>query len=55
MYDDDAVGKDSIGSAKIDLKKHVYGKGRYEDWVKLPAMLGLSSHGEVHVIIEHLV
>ncbi len=55
VYDDDVVGRDSIGSAKIDLKKHVFGKGPYEDWVKLPAMLGLSSHGEIHVIIKHNV
>ena len=55
VYDDDVVGRDSIGSAKINLKKHVFGKGRYEDWVKLPANLGLTHHGEVHVIIEHVV
>ncbi len=55
VYDDDVVGRDSIGSAKIDLKKHVFGKGRYQDWVKLPAHLGLGSHGEVHLIIEHHV
>ncbi|CAF4083502.1 unnamed protein product, partial [Adineta steineri] len=53
VYDDDVVGRDSVGSAKIDLKKHVFGKGRYDDWVKLPAMLGLRSKGEIHVIIEH--
>ncbi len=55
VYDDDVVGRDSVGSAKIDLKKHVFGKGRYDSWVKLPAMLGLSSKGEIHVIIEHHV
>jgi hypothetical protein len=55
VYDDDVVGRDSIGSAKINLKKHVFGKGRYEEWVKLPAHLGLGSHGEIHVIIEHQV
>lgn len=55
VYDDDVVGRDSIGSAKINLKKHVFGKGRYEEWIKLPAHLGLGSNGEVHVIIEHQV
>ena len=55
VYDDDVVGKDAVGSAKIDLKKHVFGKGRYDEWVKLPAMLGLRSKGEIHVIIEHHV
>jgi hypothetical protein len=55
VYDDDVVGRDSIGSAKIDLKKHVFGKGRYEEWIKLPAMLGLRSKGEIHVIVQHHV
>ncbi|CAF2940651.1 unnamed protein product [Rotaria sp. Silwood2] len=53
VYDEDIAGRDSIGSATINLKKHVFGKGRYDEWVKLPAHLGLGSHGEVHVIIEH--
>jgi hypothetical protein len=55
VYDDDVVSRDSVGSAKIDLKKHVFGKGRYNEWVTLPAMLGLRSKGEIHVIIEHRV
>ncbi|CAF4297949.1 unnamed protein product, partial [Adineta steineri] len=45
----------SIGSKTINLKKHVFGKGVYDAWVKLPAHLGLGSHGEVHVIIQHSV
>ncbi len=55
VYDDDVVSRDSVGSAKIDLKKHVFGKDRYNEWVTLPAMLGLRSKGEIHVIIEHRV
>lgn len=55
VYDDDTAGKDSIGSAKIDLKKHDFTKSRYDGWVKLPALLGLRSKGELHVIIEHHV
>ncbi len=55
VYDDDVADRDSVGSAKIDLKKHVFGKGRYDEWIKLPAMLGLRSKGEIHVIIEHHV
>lgn len=55
VYDDDVADRDSIGSAKIDLTKHDFGKGRYDEWVKLPAMLGLRSKGEIHVIIEHHV
>ncbi|CAF1362019.1 unnamed protein product [Adineta steineri] len=53
VYDDDAVGRDSIGSARIDLKKHVFGKECYNAWITLPAMLGLRSKGEIHVIIKH--
>ncbi|CAF1421766.1 unnamed protein product [Adineta ricciae] len=53
VYDDDVVGRDSIGSKTVNLKKHVFGKGPYDAWVKLPAHLGLGSHGELHVIIQH--
>ncbi|UJR23535.1 hypothetical protein I4U23_026525 [Adineta vaga] len=52
VYDDDAVGKDSIGSAKISLKKVQQAGGRLDEWVKLPAHLGLGSHGEVHLILQ---
>ncbi|CAF1570203.1 unnamed protein product, partial [Didymodactylos carnosus] len=31
VYDDDVVGRDCIGSCKINLKKHVFGKGVYDD------------------------
>jgi hypothetical protein len=55
VYDDYVDGRDSIGSAKIDLKKHVFGKGHYDEWVKLSAMLCFRSNGELHVIIEHNV
>ncbi|CAF1626992.1 unnamed protein product, partial [Adineta ricciae] len=53
VYDEDVVGRDSVGSAKIDLRKHVYGKSMYNVWVPLPQMLGLRSNGEIHVIVEH--
>ncbi|CAF1180264.1 unnamed protein product [Adineta steineri] len=53
VYDDDTAGKDSIGSAKIDLRKHDFTKGPYDEWIKLPALLGLRSKGEIHVTIEH--
>ncbi|CAM4740750.1 unnamed protein product [Rotaria magnacalcarata] len=39
VYDDDAVGKDSIGSAKFSLKKIQQGGAQSEEWVKLPAHL----------------
>ncbi|CAF1128258.1 unnamed protein product [Adineta steineri] len=53
VYDDDTMGRDSIGSAKIDLKKYVFGKECHNAWVTLPAMLGLLSKGEIHVIVKH--
>lgn len=52
VYDDDAVGKDSIGSAKITLKKIQQAGGYLDEWVKLPAHLGLGSNGEVHLILR---
>jgi CDP-diacylglycerol pyrophosphatase len=52
VYDEDIVGKDSIGSAKISLKKVQQAGGHLDEWVKLPAHLGLGSHGEVHLILK---
>ena len=36
------------GECKVKLK-HVFDDGKFDEWVKLPAMLGLSSKGEIHV------
>ncbi len=55
VYDEDVVGRDSVGSAKIDLTKHDFSRSPYDAWVKLPTMLGLRSKGELHVIITHHV
>jgi Ca2+-dependent lipid-binding protein len=52
VYDEDVVGKDSIGSAKISLRKIQQAGGRLDEWVKLPAHLGLGSHGEVHLVLQ---
>ncbi len=52
VYDDDVVGKDSIGSAKVSLKKIQQNGGQLDEWVKLPAHLGLGSHGEVHLVLQ---
>ncbi|CAF2364148.1 unnamed protein product [Rotaria sp. Silwood2] len=52
VYDEDVVGKDSIGSAKISLKKIQQAGGHLDEWVKLPAHLGLGSHGEIHLILR---
>jgi Ca2+-dependent lipid-binding protein len=48
VYDDDLVGKDAIGNCKVKLK-HVFDDGKFDEWVKLPAMFGLSSKGEIHI------
>jgi len=49
VYDDDgALGRDAIGSAKIDLDD-VKKTGHFDQWVKLPKLFGLSANGEVHV------
>jgi Ca2+-dependent lipid-binding protein len=49
VYDEDVVGKDSIGSAKVSLKKIQQAGGHLDEWVKLPAHLGLGSNGEIHL------
>uniref|UniRef100_A0A1D1XZC8 Synaptotagmin-9 n=1 Tax=Anthurium amnicola TaxID=1678845 RepID=A0A1D1XZC8_9ARAE len=50
VMDKDLVSDDEIGEGKVSLSDI---KGGYlETWVKLPAMLGLRSHGEVLLIIE---
>jgi hypothetical protein len=37
-----------IGSAKIDLDD-VIKKGHFDDWIKLPGLLGFGSRGDVHI------
>ncbi|CAF3407440.1 unnamed protein product [Rotaria socialis] len=51
VYDDDLVGRDSVGNCKVKLK-HVFDGRKFDEWVKLPAKLGLSSHGEIHIIMN---
>lgn len=52
VYDDDIGDKDKIGSAKISLKKVREAGGQLDEWVKLPALMGLRSHGEIHLILK---
>jgi Ca2+-dependent lipid-binding protein len=54
VYDADVADRDSIGNCKVKLK-HVFDDGRFDEWVKLPAMFGLSSHGELHIIMSFRV
>ncbi|CAF4853402.1 unnamed protein product, partial [Rotaria sp. Silwood1] len=53
VYDDDLIGRDLIGSTKISLQKHVFGKDRLDLWVNFSVGIGRSSNGAIHVIIEH--
>ncbi len=49
VYDEDEGKKpDLIGSTKINLD-HVIKKGHFDDWVKLPGLLGFGSRGDVHI------
>ena len=54
VFDDDLIGRDSVGNGKVKLK-HVFDGDRFDQWVKLPAKLGLTSHGEIHVIMNFTV
>lgn len=54
VYDEDVVGRDSIGSGKVKLK-HVFDDGKFNEWVKLPSKFGLSSNGEIHVVMNFRV
>ncbi|KAI8137894.1 C2 domain-containing protein [Fennellomyces sp. T-0311] len=51
VLDKDKIGTDKIGDTKVDIKD-VYEGRVFDDWVTLPAKLGLTSHGEVHLRIE---
>ena len=54
VFDDDLIGRDAVGNGKAKLK-HVFDDNKFDEWVKLPAHLGLSSHGEIHVIMNFIV
>ncbi|CAF2521677.1 unnamed protein product [Rotaria sp. Silwood2] len=54
VYDSDVGDKDLIGHAKVKLAS-VFDDGKFDDWIKLPAHLGLSIHGELHVIMNFTV
>ena len=49
VYDDD---RGAIGSTKIKLEKIRQAGGYLDEWVKLPAHLGLRSHGEIRLILS---
>ncbi|KAF7730152.1 Extended synaptotagmin-1 [Apophysomyces ossiformis] len=51
VLDKDVLDTDKIGEGKIDFSSAFQGEV-IDEWVKLPAHLGLTSHGEVHVVIS---
>ena len=53
IYNDDVLGRDEISSIKINLKKHVFGKDRYEQWMKIHDYFRFRSSGEIHLLLEH--
>jgi len=54
VFDDDLIGRDSIGNCKVKLK-HVFETNHFDEWINLPARLGLSSHGEIHIVMNFTV
>ena len=54
VYDADLIGRDTIGKSKIKLKQ-VFENGEFDEWIKLPSHFGLSSRGEIHVIMNFTV
>ncbi|CAO3607089.1 unnamed protein product [Mucor hiemalis] len=51
VNDKDVAGKDKIGDGKLDVSEAFQGQV-IDTWAKLPAKLGLTSHGEVHFIVQ---
>ncbi|KAG1164826.1 hypothetical protein G6F36_013700 [Rhizopus arrhizus] len=51
VIDKDVADSDKIGSGHLDLTNVFKGQA-VDTWAKLPAKLGLSSHGEVHLVAE---
>lgn len=51
VLDKEFIGSDDIGKASIDFRS-VYEGDVIDEWVSLPAWLGLASRGEVHIRIE---
>lgn len=47
VLDNDKVGEDKIGDGHLDVSEAFKGTP-IDTWAKLPAKLGLTSHGEVH-------
>ncbi|KAI9312846.1 C2 domain-containing protein [Dichotomocladium elegans] len=50
VLDKDLMDEEKIGKGHIDIET-AYNGNEIDDWVDLPAHLGLSSHGKIHVVI----
>ncbi|KAG1148853.1 hypothetical protein G6F37_008977 [Rhizopus arrhizus] len=53
VKDKDFIGSDDIGEAKFDFADAFNGVA-IDTWVDLPAKLGLTSHGEVHIYVQFM-
>ncbi|KAI9275998.1 C2 domain-containing protein [Sporodiniella umbellata] len=51
VIDKDLVDSDKIGSGSLDVSDAFKGQP-IDTWSKLPAKLGLTSHGEVHLVAD---
>lgn len=54
VYDINADGIEAIGSAKAKLK-NVFDSGTVDEWIKLPAHHGISTHAEIHAVMNFTV
>ena len=53
VNDKDKIGSDEIGTAKFDFEEAFNG-APIDTWVNLPAKMGLTSHGEVHLYVQFI-
>jgi Ca2+-dependent lipid-binding protein len=51
VYDRDTIDNDKIGEGDVDVRPAFKGE-TIDTWAKLPAFMGLSSHGKIHFVIE---
>ncbi|KAG0166960.1 hypothetical protein DFQ28_006791 [Apophysomyces sp. BC1034] len=51
VLDKDTLDTDKVGEGKLDISGAFKGEV-LDSWVKLPAHLGLTSHGQVHLIVS---
>ncbi|KAI7898568.1 C2 domain-containing protein [Cokeromyces recurvatus] len=51
VLDQDIADTDKIGEGHLDVS-HAFKGQAIDTWSKLPAKLGLTSHGEVHFIVQ---